>query len=174
MKKSVAAACAAIMLVVSPQVASAKEAKAKPVELSQSEIAALQSKTYDVPYEILFPSVISTLQSTGYLNINASRDAGTVTAETEAKGKVIYNIIWGFGKKKRTQLASLFMEPAGAKRSKLNLKLSVMEAKSRGFGGSFSEGQPVKIGEPYQNFYTALDAEVARRSAEATATAGTR
>ncbi len=164
MKKYIVA-LSAVSLVAMPVSVYAKEKAPKPVELSESEIAALQSKKYDVSYDVLFPAVMATLQSTNYVNINASKDAGTASAETEAKGKVIYNIIWGFGKKKRTQMASLFMEPVSGG-SMLRLKLSVIESKSRGIGGSVSDGVPVKIGEPYRDFYTALDAEVARRSGQ--------
>ncbi len=158
-------ALSALSLVAMPAASFAKEKAPKPIELSESEIAALQSKKYDVGYDVLFPAVMATLQSTNYVNINASKDAGTASAETEAKGKVIYNIIWGFGKKKRTQLASIFMEPIGSG-SMIRLKLSVIESKSRGIGGSVSDGAPVKFGEPYRDFYTALDAEIARRSGQ--------
>jgi hypothetical protein len=165
MKKILFAAVSAFSLVIAPTVAFAKDDK--PAELSASELATLQSRNIGAPYDVLFPSVMSTLQQLNYVNINASRDAGTASAQTEAKGKIYYNIIWGFGKKKRTQLASLFMEPAGAGASKLSLKLSTVEAKSRGFGGSFSEGTPVAVADPYREFYAALDAEIARRGAVA-------
>ena len=136
----------------------------KPVELSQADLAAVQTHAVDAPYEVLFPATMATLQQLNYNNVNASRDAGTATAQTEAKGKIIYNIIWGFGKKKRTQLASILMEPNGQAASKINLKLTTVESKSRGLIGSgFSDGVPVKVAEPYTAFYAALDAEVARR-----------
>lgn len=109
---------------------------------------------------------MATLQDSNYLNINASKDAGTATAETDAKSKLVYNIFWGIGKKKRTQLASILMEPMGENKSSLKLKLSIIETKNRGaFGGAYSDGTPVKIGEPYRDFYAKLDGEVARRMA---------
>jgi hypothetical protein len=163
--KKIFVALSALAVIASPVAVSAKEKAPKPVELSDAEISTLQMKNYDVGYEILFPAVMATLQGNGYVNINASKDAGTATAETEAKSKLVYNIFWGFGKKKRTQLASIFMEPTGSG-SVLRLKLSIIEAKSRGgLGGSVSDGSPVKFGEPYQDFYTALDAEIGRRKA---------
>lgn len=168
-KAKLTAALASAALLALPVAAAAKDEKAKPAELSSSELAAIQSRNYDVSYEVLFPSVMSTLQSLGYMNIVASRDAGTASGETEAKGKVIYNIIWGFGKKKRTQRASIFMEPQGAGKSMLNLRLTLVETKSRGIIGSgFSEGQAVKVNEPYDAFYTVLGAEVARRGGAVT------
>lgn len=155
-------------LCVTPVIAAAKDTP-KPVELTDAELTTIQSRNYDVSYDVLFPSVMSTLQTLGYMNIVASRDSGTASAETEAKGKVIYNIIWGFGKKKRTQRASIFMEPQGSGKSLLRLRLTLVESKSRGIVGSgFSDGQPVKVGEPYDSFYTSLGGEVARRGGSVT------
>ncbi len=169
MKKTLITMVSAALLLSVPAISIAKDDK--PAELSTSELATLQTRNIGASYDVLFPSVMATLQQLNYVNINASRDAGTASAQTEAKGKIYYNIIWGFGKKKRTQLASFFMEPAGPAASKLSLKLSTVEAKSRGFGGSFSEGTPVAIADPYREFYAALDAEIARRMAAAPAAA---
>ena len=140
----------------------------KPVELSSTELAGIQSKAYAVPSSTAFSATIATLQTLGYVDINASKDAGTISAQTEAKGKIFYNILWGFGKKKLTQKASLLVEENGPGQSLVRLNLHVTETKARGiFGTSFSDGKLVKVAEPYGSFFTALNAEVARRSAAA-------
>jgi hypothetical protein len=137
----------------------------KPAELSASELAALQAHNYKVPAEVAFKSVVATLQSLGYVDINASRDAGTISAVTEAKAKIIYNILWGFGKKKLTQKASLLVEDNGPAGSMVRLNLMVSQTKARGiFGTSFSDGQIVKTAEPYSQFFTALDSDIADRA----------
>lgn len=165
MKKFVVA-LSIVALIGSPVAASARDAK--PVELSQTELSAAQVRTYTAPLAVTFPAVISTMQSLGYLNIDASKDAGTISGETEAKGKIFYNIVWGLGKKKRTQQASLLVEEMSPGYSVVKLNLSVNEAKARGiFGTSFKDGQLVKVGEPYSTFYSALDVEIARRTAGA-------
>lgn len=170
MKKNFAAIIAVSALMLSMPVAAVAKDATKPVELSAEELATRQSKTYDAPYEVLFPAVMATLQSNGYTNVNASRDAGTATAQTEAKGKVIYNIIWGFGKKKRTQMASIFMEPVGKVRSRLRINLTIVESKQRGFiAQGISDGVPVKVAEPYDAFLTTLDTEIAMRLKESAA-----
>ena len=166
MKKIVFAAYVALAM---SSVAYAKDVK--PVELTASELTAVQSKIYTAPVSVAFPATVATLQTLGYLNITASKDAGTISGETEAKGKIIYNILWGVGKKKRTQLASLLVEQTTPSQTSVKLNLSVNEAKSRGmFGNAFKDGQIVKIAEPYQQFYAALDAEISRRLAMAAAT----
>lgn len=164
MKPNIFAAALSVAALTAPMAVQAKDSTPAPVELNESALAAIQVRNYDVAYDVLFPATMATLQTLGYQNVIASKDAGTASAETEAKGKVIYNIIWGFGKKKRTQRAAIFMEPKGAGKSVLRLRLTIVESKSRGIvGAGFSEGQAVKVAEPYEAFYTALGAEVATR-----------
>ena len=137
----------------------------KPVEPSPAQLTAAQSRTYSIPASAAFSASIATLQTMGYVDINASKDAGTISAQTEAKGKIFYNILWGFGKKKLTQKASLLVEENGTSQSLVRLNLHVTETKARGiFGTSFSDGKLVKVAEPYDSFFTALNAEVARRT----------
>lgn len=146
----------------------------KPVELAPAELAAAQARTYSVPASIAFSASISALQTLGYIDINASKDAGTISAVTEAKGKIIYNILWGVGKKKRTQKASILVEENGASQARVRLNLLEAESKSRGlWATAFTDGTMVKVAEPYGAFFTALDAEVARRTPAATPSAPT-
>ena len=154
---------AALALAASATTAQAGE---KVPELSPTELAAAQSRTYSVPSNVAMTASIATLQTLGYVDITASKDAGTVTAVTETKGKIIYNILWGVGKKKLTQKASILVEDDGAGRSLVRLNLLVSETKQRGlWASSFTDGKLVTTAEPYATFFTALDAEVARRAA---------
>jgi hypothetical protein len=137
----------------------------KPAELAPAELAALQARPYNVPADTAFKSVLTVLQNLGYMDIQANKDAGTISGTTESKGKIIYNILWGFGKKKLTQKASLLVEDNGPAASIVRLNLVVAQTKARGiFGTSFSDGQMVKVADPYQQFFTALDTEVKDRT----------
>ena len=157
---------AAAFSLAASSVTSAAMAADKPVELSPTELAAIQARTYSVPANVAFTASISALQTLGYIDINASKDAGTISAVTEAKGKIIYNILWGVGKKKRTQKASILIEDYGSSQARVRLNLLEAESKSRGlWATAFTDGTMVKVPEPYSAFFTALDAEVARRSA---------
>ena len=158
--KVVAALAVATLIVPAAAIAADK-----PVELSVTELATVQSKVYVVPAKTLFGATVATLQTLGYVDINASKDAGTITGTTEAKAKTIYNIFWGFGKKKLTQKASLLVEENGAAGAMVRLNLHINEAKARGiWGTSFSDGKLVRVAEPYTSFFTALDGEVRRRA----------
>ena len=168
MKNLKSAALAATMLIAFS--AAPLAAGPKPVELGAAELAVHQSKTYTVPAKMSFGATIAALQSMGYTDIVSNRDSGTITGITEAKAKTFYNIIWGFGKKKLTQKASLFIEDNVPTGSMVRLNLHVNETKARGiFGTSFSDGKIVRVAEPYSEFWTVVDAEVARRAPAAAA-----
>ncbi len=153
-----AAIIAAPITVASPAIAKGQ------AELSSVDLAKVQGRTYAVPSKAAFGAVLSTLQTLGYVDVNANRDAGTVSAVTDAKAKTIFNIFWGFGKKKWTQKASLLIEEDGAgSRVRLNMMLS--ETKARGiFGTSFTDGKLVRVAAPYQEFFQVLDGEMAQRT----------
>lgn len=141
----------------------------KPPELAPTELAGLQNQYYAVPPKIAFNAALSTLQSLGFTDVNANRDAGTITAITEAKAKTLFNIFWGFGKKKYTMKASLLVEEMGAG-TQVRLNLHLNETKSRGiFGTSFSDGVLIRQGDPYRDFYAVMNREVQNRTANSAA-----
>lgn len=134
-----------------------------PPELSATELAQVQSRRYGIPPKAAFNATLSTLQTLGFMDIDADREAGTISGITDAKAKTIYNIFWGFGKKKWTQKASILIEEDGlGSRVRVNMLLS--ETKARGiFGTSFTDGKLLRHAEPYQAFFGALDAEISAR-----------
>lgn len=159
-------ACAALMM-SSPAFAG------KPPEATPVQLAAAQSHRYPANAKTAFNAVLGTLQTLGYVDIDADRESGTVSGSTEAKAKTIYNIFWGFGKKKYTQKASLLIEDTGAG-SLVRLNLTVYETKARGiFGTSFTDGKLIRHAEPYNDFFRYLDAEMANRGASATTATAT-
>ena len=163
--KNYKSAAIAASLLIAFSAAPAVAGTPKPVELSAAELAAHQTRTFAVPSKAAFGAVVAALQSMGYTDITSNRDSGTVSGMTEAKGKIFYNILWGFGKKKLTQKASLLVEENGATGSMVRLNLHVNETKARGiFGTSFSDGKIVRTAEPYADFWKVLDGEVARRA----------
>ena len=166
MRKVALVVLGATMMMTSAAV-SAKEKEPKPVELSEVQLDALQKREIQGGVDIVFRSSISALQEMGYVNINASKDAGTITAETDANSKLVYNIFWGFGKKKLTQVASIFVEPISPALTRMSIKLQTVEAKAR-MGSSYSDGKPVAFAEPYNAFHAEFDKALAVRMAETT------
>jgi len=71
----------------------------KPVELSSTELGAIQAKAYPIESGKLYSATIATLQTLGYVDIASSKDAGTISGNTEAKAKTFYNIFWALEKR---------------------------------------------------------------------------
>lgn len=162
--------CAAPVLAIFLAIAAPASA-GKPPELTPTELAGVQTQNYAVPPKIAFNAALSTLQSMGFTDVNANRDAGTITAITETKAKTIYNFFWGFGKKKYTMKASLLVEEMGAG-TQVRLNLHLNETKARGiFGTSFSDGILIRQGDPYRDFYAVMAREVQSRAVNSAAVA---
>lgn len=155
----------ALLAVAAPAAAG----KDEPPKLTEEQLRPFQQREFAMSSDALFVAAVSMLQAEGYRDINANRDAGTISAQTEAKSKLIYNIFWGFGKKKLTQIASIFIEPRGNGMTRLRVGLSTVETKSRLYGVSSSDGTPVPYAQPYADFFATLEREVALRLAEAEA-----
>jgi hypothetical protein len=141
----------------------AAPAMAREPALAPTDLVSLQTHRYSVPFDAAFHATLATLQSLGFEDIAANKDAGTISAITDSKAKTILNIFWGFGKKKWTTKAQLLVEDyAGG--SQVRLGLNLKETKARGiWQDSFTDGETVRNARPYQEFFAALDAEVARR-----------
>ena len=156
---------------VAAAVVSSPAMSSKPPEVPPAELAAAQSHRYSGNGKTAFNAVLATMQTLGYVDINADRESGTVSGATEAKAKTIYNLFWGFGKKKFTQKASVLIEDTGAG-SLVRLNLTVYETKARGiFGTSFTDGTLIRQPGPYQDFYRYLDVEMANRGSSANVSA---
>ena len=144
-----------------------------PTNLTPIELRDFQVRHYAAPSRTSFNAVVAALQDMGYVDINGNRDVGTISAVTDAKAKTILNIFWGFGKKKWTQKASVFVED-DTMGTTVRLNLMLSETKSRGiFGTSFTDGQIIRSPDPYIDFFHAVDAEVARRGGGSTASVTT-
>lgn len=162
MKKLSLALAALAMAVCLPGQVTARE---KLPELSASELAAVQSRTYPVSDKVVFSSAVAALQAAGYLGIEASKDAGTISGHTDAKSKLMFNIFWGLGKKKYTQTAQFLVEEMQPGQTTLRLNLFLNESKTRSiiFGNKATDAMLIRQGEPYTALLQLVDAEVARR-----------
>jgi len=54
-------------------------------ELPDAELMRVQSRHYTLPPKVAFNSVLASLRTLGFVDINANRDAGTVSAVTDPK-----------------------------------------------------------------------------------------
>jgi hypothetical protein len=134
--------------------------KEKGIEPSGLELQQIQSRQYEVSIEVLFPSVITVLQDSGYIIQAADRGTGLITAVGSARSKTTYNIFWGFGKKKRSPFVSAFVESRSAGSSRVRLNFVLSETKSRGYGISSSDDEMVTDPAVYQDAFEKIDKEI--------------
>ena len=161
---------AAALAAVSGAVCNPATAGPPPTRLTTAAQVGVQARTYPISANLAFNAALSALQKQGYVDINANRDAGTISAFADGKSKTILNFFWGFGKKKWTQKAAILVEEDGAG-STVRLNLLAGETKARqnwGFwAGGFSDAQIITVPDPYIDFFHLLDAEIARRGGSA-------
>ncbi|THD36737.1 MAG: hypothetical protein E7773_06985 [Sphingomonas sp.] len=162
MKKAVALA---IVLAVAPVVAAPAMAKDKVPELSTAQMNEIQGRTYSASAAQVMASAVAALQSAGYMEITANKDAGTVSGHTDGKSKLMYNFFWGFGKKKMTQTAEFLVEELTPGHTTLRLNIFLNESKTRSiiFGNRMTDASLIKVAEPYQTLLDSVSAEVGKR-----------
>ncbi len=152
---------------------SAALAKDKPPELSADQLTLAQTQTFAAPFSAVMSSAVAALQTDGYMEIVASKDAGTVSGHTDAKSKLMYNFFWGLGKKKLTQTAQFLIEEIRPGQTTLRLNLFLNESKTRSivFGSRMTDATLIKQGEPYRGLMDLVGSEVARRGGTRAASA---
>lgn len=155
MRKSAAAVAAALLLVSSP--ALAKDDKK---ELTGLELQQIQSRDFEVGTDVLFPAVMTVLQDSGYRILSADKDTGLISAQASTESKTTYNIFWGFGKKKKTPVVSAFIENRGPTISRVRLNFVLSETKSRVYGVSSSDEEPITDPAIYTDAFERIDKEV--------------
>ena len=102
MRRVITVSLAACAIVAGPA-----EAKKKP-EISSLALQQMQSRDYEVPKAVTFPSVMTILQDAGYRIESADKDTGLITGVASTSSKTTYNFFWGFGQKKRTPVVAAF------------------------------------------------------------------
>lgn len=106
--------------------------------LSPLQIQQMQMRTFEAPYEVVFPSVVSVLQDSGFRLEAADKVSGFVsgTASTPAKSS------WG-SYKKQTPVASVFIEKISEKSASVRINFVTVKEKNNGYGGVRRDELPV-------------------------------
>ncbi|TRW17606.1 hypothetical protein [Glacieibacterium frigidum] len=130
----------ALMAVSAPTVA-----KEKAPVLTALEIQQIQSREFEADFNTVFGALITTLQDNGYTITTSDKSAGIISAAAASKSKMTYNILWGFGSKKRSQSVSAFVEPAREGWTRLRLTIVDGEVKKNLYGGSRSDNDVANL-----------------------------
>lgn len=127
--------------------------------LSPLAMQQMQTRDYEVRKDVSFPSVMTVLQDAGYRIEQADRDTGLITGVASTQSKLMYNIIWGLGKKKHTPVVSAFIEDRG-KGSRVRLNFVMSTTKSRIYGQTSADEMPINDAQVYRDAFEKIDREI--------------
>lgn len=134
-------------LLSTPSVSFAAKEKMSPLQLQQ-----MQSKEFEADKGIVFGSVMSVLQDSGYRISAADKDTGLITGIASTNTKITYNLFTGFGRGKKTPVVSAFIEDLGPTVTKVRLSF-VMSKKSSSEYGVNEGDAPILDPSVYQDAF---------------------
>ncbi|MDD9815979.1 MAG: hypothetical protein OXU31_08445 [Gammaproteobacteria bacterium] len=143
---------------------------AKAPELTPLEIQSLQTREYEHPKEVVFPSVISVFQDLGYTIKSVETEAGIVTAQSTTQnttsGLAVFAAALGGGRadqKNAKTLATASVEEIGGI-TKVRLNFVVENKSSSAWGQSSEESEAILDAQVYQNAFERIESAIFVRS----------
>ena len=91
-----------IPIAIGAAVAAAPVSAKKTPEPTGLELQQLQSHDFEGDKDMVFASVMSVLQDSGYRIQAADKDTGLITGIASTKTKMTYNLFFGFGRSKKS------------------------------------------------------------------------
>lgn len=159
MNRGLIIVCAALAA-AAPLAVAAKDKQPSGLELQQ-----LQTKEYENPYDTVFPAVVTVLQDAGYRISGADKQSGLITGTASTKSHMNWMPFIGFGRSKKTPVVSAFVEPRGAKMSRVRLSFVMAKTKNMAYGMQTSDEEPITDAVVYQEAFEKLGKEIFVRAA---------
>tara|TARA_Y100000389_G_C17100745_1_gene335807 strand:- start:32 stop:508 length:477 start_codon:yes stop_codon:yes gene_type:complete len=132
------------------------------VNLTPLEIQSMQSRSYDHPKDVVFPSVMSVFQDLGYSINSADMATGLITAESTAASNKALKFWLGITKVSQTKANAFIEEISG--QTKVRINFVITNKKSFGYGQTDREDNQILTSEPYQNAFEKIENAVFIRS----------
>ncbi|WP_282950459.1 MULTISPECIES: hypothetical protein [unclassified Sphingopyxis] len=155
-----ALALSSVALVLVSPVASAK----KQPELSPLAIQQMQTRDFEFDKSIVFSSVMTVLQDSGYRIGSADKETGLITGTASTNGKTTWMPFVGFGRSKKTPVVSAFIEEIGPRFTKVRFNFVMTKISSNGFGSNQDE-EPILDQAVYQQAFEKVDQAIFVRTA---------
>jgi hypothetical protein len=125
------------------------------VLLTPLEIQSMQTRSYQNPKKIVFPSVMSVLQDLGYSIKSADINTGLITAESTAKSNAAMKFWLGVAKVSQTTADSFIEEVNG--KTKVRMNFINVTKKSTYYGRDDRADQQILEPQPYQNAFEKIE-----------------
>lgn len=162
MNKTVVALMSSILLTQASAGHAADKNKTAPTGLALQQI---QARDFEAKVDTVFPSVMTVLQDSGYQIQAADKATGLITAHGSTKSKLNYNLLWGFGKKKKTPVVSAFIEQRGSSVTRVRLNFVISELRSNLYGSGSPDDEPITDPVIYKDAFEKIDKEIFVRAA---------
>lgn len=130
---------------------------AKKPQLSGLELQQMQSRDFEVPKSVSFPSVMSVLQDSGYRIGSADRDTGLITGSASTKTKMTFVPFIGFGSKKKTPVVSAYIEDRGQNMSRVRLSFVMGKVSNNNSFGGITDEEPILDPAVYQDAFEKIN-----------------
>ena len=136
----------------------------KAPQLTPLEKQSLQTREYEESKEIVFPSVLSVLQDSGYIVKTADKDTGLITAESPTDNATgFWDAFAGVIANQQTAVTA-FIEKIGPI-TKVRLNFVVQKSSSSSYGQSSKQSTPILNAATYQNAFEQIESAIFIRSA---------
>ena len=128
-------------------------AKDRQNSISGLELQQIQSHDFESEKKLTFSSVMSVLQDAGYRIQAADLETGIITGVASSKGKMNYNLFWGFGKSKLTPIVSSYIEEISPQLTRVRLNFVMAKVKSTIYGSQPQDEEPITDPKTYQDAF---------------------
>jgi len=123
--------------------------------MTPMEIQSLQTREYENPKEIVFPSVLSVFQDIGYTITNADLQTGLISAESATSSDASSRFWFGVTSTNQTR-ATAFIEQIGSiTRARVNFV--EINQTSSGYGQNDRSDTPLLNATIYQNAFEMIE-----------------
>lgn len=130
-------------------------AKKRP-EMSSLELQQIQTKDYEASKGMVFGSVMTVLQDSGYRIQSADKDTGLITGLGSTSSKMTWKPFVGFGRGKKTPVVSAFIEEFVPGYTKVRMNFVMGKVNSSGYGKSEDE-EPILDPLVYRDAFEKID-----------------
>jgi len=137
----------------------AAEAKKAP-QPTALELQQLQGRDIEGTKDQVFGAVMSVLQDSGYRIQAADKDTGLITGVASTKSKTTWAPFVGFGKSKKSPIASVFIEAISPTVTHVRISFVMAKVKSSLYGSSPQDEEPIYEPSTYQAAFEQINKTV--------------
>ena len=141
-------------------------AKDKPV-VDPAELAKAQSHDFSANSDVCYMGTVAAFQQLSYDILLTDKTTGLVKAQSVGKGHVTYNLLFGFGSKKKIQGVTALIEAASPQSCHISLNYVLTTKKSSLYGSRGDDGEPILDIALYNQTFDAIGTQISQRVAAA-------